>query len=461
MKKDGTAVSTDLNAYGAFAGSFLVKGAAVLAKGGKTEAPAFTMLGDNGGQLYDTQAQISFATLGGQLGAQNQDQGSNTGISSTGWKRDEFELLRSIVGAPAQFGLAARVKLVDPSSNVAASDGDTTASTFDIAAVNTTDGLLQNSLVVYGIRDRGTKTTQNGSTYSNMLGETGIEPGAPVLAQWWNTGNGNVAYTNFPLVIKAYATEWLPADEFTEVVAITHNFVSKVEYPGLADTAEVAKLYGQVGLIAPKGHSLLSTTDGVRPVVTPVRQLAINDLQSNYAPGSVAIGTKLDIFNGNAENNTTGAPFGSAPDYKLVDGNSTGTNDWTLNGNSTLQLTWQPAVNDLRHPSGYIVTLYYVGGSSSSTSLMTLAEYRTGHLGGIGELQTLNLPNLASIYGSRFNTQPSNGSFHSFAVKVRNVWMEGTEGAAGHSFDMGKEPWGTRFPMAFADVISGVFVGRF
>jgi hypothetical protein len=35
--------------------------------------------------------------------------------------------------------------------------------------------------------------------------------------------------------------------------------------------------------------------------------------------------------------------------------------------------------------------------------------------------------------------------------------MEGTEGAAGHSFDMGKEPFGTRFPMAYADVVSGVF----
>ncbi len=221
----------------------------------------------------------------------------------------------------------------------------------------------------------------------------------------------------------------------------------------------MAKLYGQVGLIAPKGHSLLSTTDGVRPVVTPVRQLAINDLVSNYAPGSVAVGTKLDIFNGNAVDTTTGAPFASAPDYKLVNGNST--SDWTLNGNSTLQLTWQPAVNDLRHPSGYIVTLYVVDGGTSSTSLQAMAEFRTGHLGGIGELQTLNLPNLASILASRWDESPTNDSRYAFAVKVRNVWMEGTEGAAGHSFDMGKEPWATRFPMAFADVISGVFVARF
>lgn len=197
-------------------------------------------------------------------------------------------------------------------------------------------------------------------------------------------------------------------------------------------------------------------------MVTPVRQLAINDLKSNYAPGSVSVGTKLDIFNGNAINPTTGAPFASAPDYKLFNGNST--SDWTLNGNSTLQLTWQPAVNDLRHPSGYIVTFYEVQNGSTQTDLVTLAEFRTGHLGGIGELQTLNLPNLSSMLTARkgyYGGTPVPSDHYSFVVKVRNVWMEGTEGAAGHSFDMGKEPWATRFPMAFADVVSGVFVARF
>jgi hypothetical protein len=80
-----------------------------------------------------------------------------------------------------------------------------------------------------------------------------------------------------------------------------------------------------------------------------------------------------------------------------------------------------------------------------------------GHLGGIGALQTLNLPNMRALGVSSALGAPGAGQVRYYVVKVRNVWMEGTEGAAGHSFDLGKEPWAKRFPMAYADVISGVF----
>ncbi|MFN8010234.1 MAG: hypothetical protein U0P81_02405 [Holophagaceae bacterium] len=452
LKKDAT-VATDPNAYACWGGSMLSSGSSVFAAGGRTTAPAFDMR--NAG-LTITNAQISFAELNGQLGAKNQPLNSNTSIGT--WRRTEFELLRNIVGAPAQSGIGARVKLMDPRVDATVvSSTLPTGTAFDtVTTPNTYDGLVQNSVVVYGIRDRGTKTSQNGATYSNLLGEAGLEPGAPVIAQWWNTGTGtDIASGSFPNVMKAYSTTWLPA-EYTEVVHVNHNYVSKVQYPTTADASPIDwKLYGQIGVIAPKGHSLL--TGDLKPVVTPVRQLYINDFVTNYADGNPAgnPGTMLDIFNGNARNILSGAPAPTVPSYKVMDGNGTGPFDWTLNGHSSVQLSWQPAVNDLRHPSGYIVTFYRV----FPGFLQVMREVRMAHTGGIGARQVLNLPSFSFMDASGpYN--PGAGTA-AYLVKVRNVWMEGTEGAAGHSFDMGKAPFAQRFPMAYADVISGVFVVRY
>ncbi|MBK8726914.1 MAG: hypothetical protein IPL96_12945 [Holophagaceae bacterium] len=487
MKKDLTPAN-DLNAYATWGGSMLISGSVVDAKGGITTAPGFTM-GYTG--LTITNAQISFAQLNGQLGAPNQTLNSNTSILN--WRRSQFDLIRNIMGAPAQFGLASRVKLVDPAitlplsgaqgTDPAATPVYTTSSNFDLTTINTQDGLIQNSLVVYGIKDRGTKTTQNGATYSNRLGEAGLEPGAPVLAQWWNTGNGtDVAVSAFPNVMKAYSTTWLPS-EYVELVHINHNYVSKVEAPGSVTTGvatdAVAKIYVQQGLIAPKGHDLLTGTTGgsLKPVVTPVRQLNINDFRFNRASSSVQVGTRLDIFNGNAVTAATGAPALTAPSYKIADGNATGAGEYRLDGYSNVQLTFQPAVNDLRHPSGYIVTIYEVtygphglavipGATANGTFVAPVAEYRMGHIGGIGASQTLNLPPMyvASTNGDYFGSVPAPGTNRYYAIKVRNVWMEGTEGAGtptSHSFDMGKEPFAVRFPMAYADLVSGVFIARY
>ena len=95
---------------------------------------------------------------------------------------------------------------------------------------------------------------------------------------------------------------------------------------------------------------------------------------------------------------------------------------------------------------------------------MPLREVRVGHTGGIGARQVLNLPPFSVM--EQF-AQPMlkdgllPGAVAHYVVKVRNVWMEGSEGAAGHSFDMGKAPFAQRFPMAYADVLSGVFAVRF
>ncbi|MBL0210278.1 MAG: immunoglobulin domain-containing protein [Holophagaceae bacterium] len=437
------------NAYGAWAGSMLAAGSPSV-KGGVTLAPGFSMT-NNG--LTDPFTQISFASNNGSLPYPNQSLTSNTGITQ-GWKRGDFELLRSLVAAPAQFGLGARARLVDPSVGV------TVAATmrrgqFETPGSAIFDSIPQNSFVVYAVKDRGTKTTHNGSSYSNLLGEAGLEPGSPVLAQWWNTGNGDITLGNFPLVVQAYANEFIPAD-FTEVVHINHNFAAEVIYPSSATpilTDNVYRLYPQIGLIAPKGHTLLSKAQGVTPVVTPVRQLAINDLKINTATGTTVAGTMLDLFNGQAQDPATGAPASGSPSYKLADGNATGVGDFRLNGYSNVQITFKPAVSDLRHPSGYVVTLYRVDNSV----IVVQGEWRMGHLGGVGMLQTLNLPAFVNL--DHFNHTPGNTA--AYAIKVRNVWYEGTEGASGHSRDLGKEPWAIRFPMAYADVVSGAFLVAF
>jgi hypothetical protein len=384
--------------------------------------------------LTDTQAQVSFAEIGQQLGGVNQS--INSGIGMTSWHRTQFEQLRSLVAAPAQYGQAPRARLVDPA--MATTGSDNTVAGFDTAA-NTYDGLVSNSLIVYAVRNRG------------ILGEAGLEASSPVLAQWWNTGHTDVATASgFPVVLQNYTSSFLPAGQFTEVVELKHNFIGKLAAPDAA-TTEVQKVVLSTGIIAAKGDALLSNAI---PVVTPVRQLAINDLKINTATGTTAVGTKLDIFNGTAELSANGAnygvPAGGIPSFKLTNGNALPASDYRLHGNSTLQLTFQPAVNDLRHPSGYEVTIYSVYAEGGPTLAVPIHVIRMGHRGGIGAIQTLNFPNLWDMT-SDLGIQP-------YAVKVRNIWMTGTEGAGSHSFDMFKEPAASRFPMAWADCLSGVFV---
>ncbi|MBL0312455.1 MAG: hypothetical protein IPP78_06995 [Holophagaceae bacterium] len=316
---------------------------------------------------------------------------------------------------------------------------DNTVATFDNSTVGTFDGIVSNSLIVYAVRNR------------SILGEAGIEPSSPVLAQWWNNmSHANVGATGFPGVLTNYTSSFLPVGEFTEVVELKHNFIGKLAAPDAA-TTDVQKVVLSTGIIAPKGDSLLNNAI---PVVTPVRQLAINDLKINTATGTTAVGTKLDIFNGTAELSANGAtygvPAGGIPSYKLVNGNGLPASDYRLHGRSTLQLTFQPAVNDLRHPSGYEVTIYAVYPDGGPTIGVPLHTIRMLHKGGIGAIQTLNFPNLWDMSWD--------SGFQPYAVKVRNIWMSGTEGAASHSFDMGKEPNASRFPMAWADCLSGVFV---
>ncbi|MBL0210881.1 MAG: hypothetical protein IPQ13_08240 [Holophagaceae bacterium] len=451
MKQDPTIV----DAYGTYAGSYLSGGVSTtLAVGGHTAAPSFDMLQGGSYGLTDTQSQISFSEIGTQLGGVNQS--INSGIGMTGWNITQFEQLRSLVAAPAQYGNAPRARLVDPA--MATTGSDNTLGTFDTATAPTFDGIVSNSLIVYAIQNRGTDAYGN-----SLLGEAGIEPGAPVLAQWWNNlTHADAATADFPEVLLSYTSSFLPSG-YQEVVELKHNFIAKLMHPAGGNVAGTAvqKVVVSTGIIAPKGDALL--TNAI-PVVTPVRQLAINDMKINTATGSTVIGTKLDIFNGTADPNpagtglTFGTPLGGIPSYKLASGNapSVPASDYRIHGDSNIQLTWQPAVNDLRNPSGYEVTIYRMNGVAEAYPVHKITM---GHKGGIGAIQTLNLPSFrALVPTSPLNTATILSGNQAFAVKVRNLWMNGNEGPDSKGFDLAKEPFATRFPMAWADCVSGVFV---
>ncbi len=437
MKQDQNGSS---NAYGAWAGTVMQQGDARKIEGGLSTLQVPFVLGN---ALIDPLASLVFAKADG---TENQPLGTGTGM--TAWKRSAFESLKDLMGNPGTGSLPGRVRVVDPASNAALSDGTVTPAQF-AAGEPTWDGLPANSLVVYALRDRSKDGT-------GSLGEAGLEPGSPILAQWWNTGTGDVSASAFPGVIQSYASAWLPAG-FTEVAQVTHQFSGLVQFPGSAATEIAARVLLQAGLVAPKGHALLSSAAGVVPAVTPVRDVALADLKANTASGTVTLGTQLDLMRGNAAELALGGPRAGDPSFKLADGNAKGA-DHRLAADSTLELRFRPAAEDLRSPSGYIVTLYQVERTTTGsprTRLTVLRELRAGHQGGRGAVQKVYLPTLRSM------AQGTPGSSLAFVVKIRSQWFQGDEGPDGNTLDLEKQPYAQRIPAAHADFLSGVFVGAY
>lgn len=433
MKQDQGGSS---NAYGTWGGAVLKQGTSHVVLGGLTTIVEPLTMGQT---LTNPQASLLFARNEG-LQSVNQDLGTGTGM--LGWRRSAFESLKDTMGG------VGRVRPVDPGSDASLSDGSVTEAQFD-AGGRTWDGLPTNSLVVYALRDRS-----KGGT--GLLGEAGIEPGSPVLAQWWNTGSGDVAASSFPGVLRSYASNWIPLD-FSEVVQLNHGFTGKVQFPGLASSDLIARVLLQAALLAPKGSALLTVPGGAGPVVTPIRNLAVADLKANTATGSVALGNQLDLVAGNAANLALGGPKPGDPPFKLFDGNNKGP-DHRLMADSTLEISFNPSATDARSPSGYIVTLYQVtpqGSNPARTRLTVLREIRVGHAGGRGAAQKIYLPNLRSM------APGSIGSNLAFALKVRSLWLEGDEGPDANSLDLEKQPFAQRIPSAWADFLSGVFVGAY
>ena len=427
------------NAYGAWGGAVLTQGSGRVVTGGGTTIVEPLVMGQ-----FKTNPAITML-FAGQDGLANQALDGRTGIAI--WRRAAFEALVDRMGAPATAGNPARVRVADPSSD-ATEAAPLTAARF--ATGPTRDGIPANSLVVYGLRNRA----QGGAV--GVLGEAGLEPGSPVLAQWWNTGTGDLPESAFPGVIRAWASGWLPA-EFTPVVHVEHAFVGAVQYPGHGPADAIARVHLRAGLAAPCGHALLARPQGLVPVVGPVVGLNLADLQANTASGTLTYGTRLDLHLGTAGNLENGGPTAGLPPFKTADGNHTGA-DHRLSADSTLVLGFSSAAGDLRLPSGYVVSLYRleeVGGAPARTRLHLVREFRLGHSGEAGTAQQLFLPSL------RWISPALPQSNQAFVLKVRTVWYEDELDPEGRPLDLGKAPFVQRVPTAYADALSGVFVAAY
>jgi hypothetical protein len=443
-----------LNAWGTWEASLMEPGTPYKVTGGSTIVPGFTM---TKGAMTDTQAQVSFAN--GNLPGVNH--ASNFGVvapyNSTfaSWQRSQWAGLANGVSRPSAS------RLVNPSF-----DQSTAALTANLNSLITPffdattapsasrDGGIRDSAVIYGVRQHP----------GAAPGEAGIEAGSPVLAQWWNlqesgktfadvglnaatvatgvAGMSDVATADFPDALKGFynpMVEAANASKWLTVMELKVNFVAGVTYPGATTTlykvpAAAANIF-QMG--APLTDPTCTNSGGVvdmgRPVVTPVRFLAINDYIPNET-GSSRMNTKLDLVNSNPSNPVTGAGAWSLQ------------NGTTLYSRSNVTLTWQSSVNNQVMPSGYIVELYRLNpdlAGSGTGQPVQLGSFRMGHIGGKEATQVFHMPAL-------YTWQQTDSAVYFF--RVRTMWISG--------IDMEKAPNKSRFPMAYADFVSSPFVTR-
>lgn len=441
MKQD----LTKKNAWGTWAASLMEPGTYSVS-GGNTKVPSFDM---TVGAMNDTQAQIAFSsgTLPGVNNAANFGVVSPYNSTFSIWQRSQWAGLANGVSRPSS------ARLVNPTfnQNIAGQTLDRSVPAFfnAVAPTASRDGGVRDSAVIYGVR------LHPGAA----AGEAGIEPGSPVLAQWWNLQETNDVALNaatvasgvdamndvnvsaFPAVLKGFynpMVEPANAANWLTVMELKVNFLAGVRYPSssaaLTDTlykvpATVANVF-QMGaaLTDPTCTNPGNVVDMGRPVVSPVRFLAINDYKTNYT-GSNRMQTKLDLVN-------------SYPT------DLSGTGAWSLAGGTTLfnrsntTLTWQSSVNNQVIPSGYIVELYRLTGDANNTNQpILLGSFRMGHIGAKEATQVFHMP---ALYTWRQETQAV------YFFRVRTMWISG--------IDMEKAPNKSRFPMAYADFVSSPFV---
>jgi hypothetical protein len=434
------------NAWGTWAASQMVLGATYSATGGLTTVAA---LEQSNTALTDTQAQVSFAS--GNLPGVNNP--TNFGVLATYntafaiWQRSQWAGLANGVSRPSS------TRLVNPTfdyqGSAPAGLSNSIVNFFAIAEPSLSrDGGIRDSAVIYGVRKHA----------DAALGAAGLEPGSLVLAQWWNlqetddamltsatvaSGTGamtDVAAEAFPAVMTGFynpMVETANAANYATVMEFKVNFVAGVVYPGA--TTSLYKVPASVSNIFPLTTTPLTdpsctntgtVVDMGRPVVTPIRFLAIND----YAPDTTATArllSKIDLVNSNPSD------FVGTGVVKLSSG---GFN--RINSRSNTTLTWQSSVNNQVLPSGYIVELYQLFGDATTTfQPMLLGSFRMGHIGGKEAIQVFHMP---AAYTWRHEDN------RAYFFRVRTVWMSG--------IDMEKAPNKMAFPMATADFVSAPFV---
>ena len=459
-------------AWGTWDASQMIPGATYTATGGTTTVPAFAMAnGVNNSTLpasFLQDAQISMATssVPGQNHAANVDVKTDASLNNAniinpqGWARSEWGLAAPTMGYQP-LG-STNVRLVNPKfdSTVVAKWNNQRGPFHTTTVANvSTDGGVRDSAIVYGVRRR---VDENGNANAE-LGLAGIEPGSPLLAQWYNLQLGTdvpldsstVAATNMKDVVAAWPKVFNFYSPFSgnaawaNVMEFKVNFLVGVTYPdaNAADPTNVStntlwKVPAQMANVFPLGEALTDPTNNTpthtinpgNPIVRPIQFLRITDFTANTAPGT--FNTTLDLVTSNPTNAATGAGA------MVLAGSP------FIQARSNVKVSFQASVNNQVVPSGYIVDLFLLNGTATATAQpVLLSTIRTGHIGGSDAIQNLFLPSMHSYSGLDGNGVPQNAVYF---FRVRTVWHKGI------TFE--KQPTKQSIPMAYADYISAPFV---
>ena len=447
--------------------------------GGTTTVPAFTQAPSVTTSTlpasFASEAQISMA--GGNLPGQNHaanvtiatDAALYNGnlVAPQGWARSQWGLLAPTVGFQPSF--TNNVRMINPAfdSALPLRWNNQRGPFHTLNAINvSTDGGVRDSAIVYGVRRH---TDERGNANAE-LGLAGIEPGSPMLAQWYNLqlagdpalNASTITATSLADIGTAWPNVFAFYSPFTNdpawanVMEFKMNYLVGVTYPdaNAPDPTNVSlntlwKVPAQVANVFPLGAEVTDPTNtnnphlvnGVmegtinpaNPILRPIQFLRISDYTANTAPGIIQ--TTLDLVTSNPTVAATGAGA------LVLGGNA------FIKARSNVRLTWQASVNNQVIPSGYVVELFQLTGTATATNQPVLqGSIRTGHIGGRNQIQKMYLPSMHSFSGLDGGVAVPAVYF----FKVRAVWHKG--------INFEKQPTKQSIPMGYADFVSSPFV---
>ncbi len=465
-------------AWGTWDASEMVPGSTYTATGGTTTVPAFAMVnGVNNSTLppsFLQDAQISMATgaVPGQNHGANVDVKTDASlynaniVNAKGWARSQWGLAAPTMGY--QPSGSTNVRLVNPAFDSAVTIPAAGVHPWNnmrgvfhttTAADVSVEGGVRDSAIVYGVRRH---TDENGVANAE-LGLAGIEPGSPMLAQWYNLqlasdpalDSSTVAATNMTDIGAAWPKVFNFYSPFTgnaawaNVMEYKVNYLVGVTYPDAnapdptnISTNTLWKVPAQMANVFPLGAAVTdptctnpaNTINPGNPIIRPIQTLRITDFVANTTPG--VFNTTLDLVTSNPASAATGAGA------MVLAGNS------YIQARSNVKVTFQASVNNQVVPSGYIFDLFLLNGTATTTAQpVLLASVRTGHIGGKDAIQNLFLPSMHSYSGLDGNGVPQNAVYF---FRIRTVWNQG--------INFEKQPNKQSIPMAYADYISAPFV---
>lgn len=434
------------------------------ATGGLTTVPGFTMEDHEinstlpASYLNDAQVSLSEGALPGQNHASNVVVKTDASLynasilNAKGWARSQWGTMAYNMGYQPAGITTNNVRLVNPRFDTA----NAARYNNQIVEFRTTDNTLvsfeggvRDSAIVYAVR----KHTDEKGNANAELGLAGIEPGSPVLAQWYNLqlkddpalDAATVASTTLTDVVTAWPkcySFYSPFDSnWANVMELKMNFLVGVQYPGAA--TNLWKVPSTLANVFPLGAPVTdpsctnpnNTINPGNPIVGPVQFLRVTDYVANTTPGTPL--STIDLVTSNVTNPLTGAGANN------LAGNT------FIQARSNLMVHFQANVNNQVLPSGYIVEVYRLQGDAVTTLQPTMvANYRVGHIGGKDAIQKVYLPSLHSLTGLEGGVAAPNDAVYFF--KVRTVWHKG--------INFETQPTKQSIPMAYADFVSAPFV---